>query len=158
MTHYEKPDWITTHVANPVVAFMTNIGISVRGSRVLAVPGRTSGLIRTTPVNLLEIDGARYLVAPRGETEWVRNVRAAGGAELRLGGRREAIRVEEIPDGAKPAILRAYLRRWGRETAKFFGGASAGSSDSELRRIAPRHPVFLISPPSPSSSAPPRAP
>ena len=158
MTRYEKPDWITKHVANPVIAFMTTIGFSVRGSRVLAVPGRTSGRIRTTPVNLLEIDGARYLVAPRGETEWVRNIRAAGGGELRRGRQREVIRVEEIPDDAKPAILRAYLRRWKIETAKFFDGVTAESPEAELRRIAPRHPVFQVSPSSPSSSAPHRAP
>ncbi len=158
MTRYEKPDWITKHVANPVIELMTTIGFSVRGSRVLAVPGRTSGRIRTTPVNLLELDGARYLVAPRGETEWVRNVRAAGRGELRRGRQREVIRVEEIPDDAKPPILRAYLRRWKIETAKFFDGVTAESPETELRRIAPRHPVFQVSPPSPSSSAPPRAP
>ena len=144
MTHYEKPDWITTHLANPVIKFMTTIGFSVRGSRVLAVAGRTSGRIRTTPVNLLEIDGRRYLVAPRGETEWVRNIRVAGGGQLRLGRQREVIRVDEIPDDAKPPVLRAYLRRWQMETAKFFDGATAESSETELRRIAPRHPVFKI--------------
>ncbi len=108
MARYEKPDWVTKHIANPIITFMTNIGVSLRGSRILAVRGRKSGQIRATPVNPLEVGGARYLVAPRGETDWVRNLRAAGGGEVRLGRTREAIRVEELPDDAKPPILREY--------------------------------------------------
>ncbi len=76
---------MTKHIVNPLVAFVTNIGFSLRRSRILAVRGRKSGQIRTTPVNLLEIGGARYLVAPRGETEWVRNLRAAGDADRARG-------------------------------------------------------------------------
>jgi len=102
----------------------------VRGSRILAVRGAEVGQIRTTPVNPLEIGGARYLVAPRGETEWVRNLRAARGGELRLGRHREPIGVEELPDEAKPPILREYLRRWKTETEKFFDGVTAESPES----------------------------
>ncbi len=144
MAQYEKPAWITKHIANPIIKFMTNLGFSVRGSRVLTVPGRKSGKIRTTPVNPLEVGEVQYLVAPRGETEWVRNIRAAGGGEQRLGRKREGIRVEELPDDAKPPILREYLRRWKMETGQFFAGVTAESSESELRRIAPRYPVFKI--------------
>jgi deazaflavin-dependent oxidoreductase (nitroreductase family) len=144
MAQYQKPDWLTKHVFNPLVMLLTNRGLSVRGSRILAVRGRKSGQIRTTPVNPLEIGGARYLVAPRGETEWVRNLRAARGGELRLGRHREPIGVEELPDEAKPPILREYLRRWKTETEKFFDGVTAESPESELRRIAPRHPVFRV--------------
>jgi deazaflavin-dependent oxidoreductase (nitroreductase family) len=144
MAQYQKPDWLTKHVFNPLVMLLTNRGVSVRGSRILAVRGRKSGQIRTTPVNPLEIGGARYLVAPRGETEWVRNLRAARGGELRLGRHREPIGVEELPDEAKPPILREYLRRWKTETEKFFAGVTAESPESELRRIAPRHPVFRV--------------
>ena len=144
MAQYQKPDWLTKHVFNPLVMLLTNRGVSVRGSRILAVRGRKSGQIRTTPVNPLEIGGKRYLVAPRGETEWVRNLRAARGGELRLGRHREPIGVEELPDEAKPPILREYLRRWKTETEKFFDGVTAESPESELRRIAPRHPVFRV--------------
>ncbi len=144
MAHYEKPDWLTQHVFNPLVSLLTNLGVSVRGSRILVVRGRKSGQIRTTPVNPLEIGGKRYLVAPRGETEWVRNLRAARGGELRLGRHREPIGVDELPDEAKPPILREYLRRWKMETGKFFDGVTAESPESELRRIAPRHPVFRV--------------
>lgn len=144
MARYEKPDWLTKHLFNPLIALATNLGLSVHGSRILAVRGRKSGQIRTTPVNPLEVAGGRYLVAPRGETEWVRNLRAAREGELRLGRRREAIRVEELPDEAKPPILRDYLRQWTMETGRFFDGATAESPGSELQRIAPRHPVFRI--------------
>jgi len=144
MAQYQKPDWLTKHVFNPLVSLLTNLGVSVRGSRILVVRGRKSGQIRTTPVNPLEIGGKRYLVAPRGETEWARNLRAARGGELRLGRHREPIGVEELPDDLKPPILREYLRRWKMETGKFFDGVTAESPESELRRIAPRHPVFRI--------------
>ena len=87
--HYRAPGWFTRNVFNQFVAFLTRQGISVLGSRVLAVKGRTSGQWRTTPVNLLTYDGRRYIVAPRGETQWVRNLRAVGTGELRLGKRAE---------------------------------------------------------------------
>ena len=79
-THYRKPGWFTQNVFNRFVAFMTRRGISVWGSRVLEVRGRKSGEIRRTPVNLLTHEGQQYLVSPRGEGQWVRNVRAADGA------------------------------------------------------------------------------
>src|SRR5258708_9793292 len=84
MVRYQKPDWLTKHLFNPLVAFVTSRGLSVRGSRILTVRGRKSGHIRTTPVNPLEIGGKRYLVEPRGETQWVRNLGAARGGESRL--------------------------------------------------------------------------
>src|SRR5262245_3944369 len=80
---------------NAVLAFLMRMGVSVYGSRVLAVRGLKSCAWRTVPVNLLVHEGERYLVAPRGETEWVRNIRAARGGELRLGSRREPIAIIE---------------------------------------------------------------
>lgn len=133
-----------TAVFNKVVAGFTRAGISVWGSRVLAVRGRKSGELRTTPVNLLTVDGERYLVAPRGVTQWVRNIRVAGEAELRLGRRVEPIRVVELTDDEKPAILRPYLRRWKFEVGVFFDGVDASASDETLRNIAPGHPVFRV--------------
>jgi len=129
---------------NAAIAGLTRLGISVWGSRVLAVRGRSSGEWRTTPVNLLVVGGVRYLVAPRGVTQWVRNLRAAGGGELRVGRRVEAFRADELDDDAKPDVLREYLRRWAFEVGVFFDGVSASSSDDELRRIAPGYPVFRI--------------
>ncbi|MCW2566471.1 MAG: hypothetical protein JWN54_568 [Mycobacterium sp.] len=135
-----------TALFNAVVAALTRRGISVWGSRVLYVRGRTSGEWRTTPVNLLTLDGERYLVAPRGQTQWVRNLRAAGRGELHVGRRVEAFTATELPDGEKPAVLRAYLRRWKFEVGAFFDGVGPDSPDEELRRIGPRHPVFRIAP------------
>src|SRR5262245_29802128 len=110
MTHYERPDWVTKHLANPAVSLLTLLGISLRGSRILAVRGRTSGEWRQTPVNPLTLDGRRYLVAPRGTTQWVRNLRASGAGLLRLGRTVERFRAVEVPDEEKPPILRAYLQ------------------------------------------------
>ena len=112
-------------------------GISVWGSRELRVRGRTSGEWRTTPVNLLTLDGEHYLVAPRGETQWVRNLRVAGTGELRVGRRTEAFRATEVADADKVPILRAYLKRWKAEVGVFFDGVSA---DSPRRRAAPHRP------------------
>jgi deazaflavin-dependent oxidoreductase (nitroreductase family) len=145
-THYQEPGWFTRHIFNRAVAALTRIGVSVWGSRILRVRGRTSGAWRTTPVNLLSIDGARYLVAPRGHTQWVRNMRVAGGGELKLGRRVEAFRATEVADAEKPPILRAYLRRWKAEVGVFFGGVGADAPDADLARIAPDHPVFVIEP------------
>ena len=141
---YVRPDWFTKNVFNPAVQLLTRLGVSVYGSRILAVRGRKSGQWRTTPVNLLTFQGQRYLVAPRGVTEWVRNIRASGGGELRLGARSEAIRVSELPDADKPPLVRHYLRQWKWEAGQFFGGVDANAPETEIQRIAPNHPVFRI--------------
>jgi deazaflavin-dependent oxidoreductase (nitroreductase family) len=133
-----------TRVFNGMVAGLTRMGLSVWGSRVLAVRGRSSGEWRTTPVNLLTYQGQRYLVAPRGQTQWVRNLRVAGGGELRLGRRSQPFTAEEVPDGDKPAILRAYLTRWKMEIGVFFQGVGPDAPDAKLAEIAPGYPVFRI--------------
>ena len=130
---------------NAAVRWLTRRGISIMGSRVLAVRGRTSGRWRTTPVNLLGLDGERYLVAPRGHTQWVRNIRVAGGGELRLGRWVEAITVTEVDDTDKAPVLREYLRRWAWEVGRFFpDGVSASAPEQTLREIAPGFPVFRL--------------
>ena len=141
---YVVPDAFTRRFVNPVVSGLTALGISVAGSRVLEVRGRRSGRPRRTPVNVLRIGGRRYLVAPRGETQWVRNLRAAGEGHLLLGRRRERFAAREVPVEDREPVLRAYLRRWTWEVGKFFGGVRADSPGEDLRRIAPAHPVFRI--------------
>jgi deazaflavin-dependent oxidoreductase (nitroreductase family) len=141
---YVEPGWFTRTVFNPAIAWLTRAGFSVWGSRELRVRGRTSGEWRTTPVNLLSLEGERYLVAPRGHTQWVKNLRVAGEGELRVGHHTEAFRAVEVADDDKVEILRAYLKRWKLEVGVFFDGVSATSTDAELRRIAPDHPVFRI--------------
>jgi len=145
-THYRAPGWFTRNVFNRSVAFLTRRGVSVFGSRVLAVRGRTSGAWRTTPVNLLDLDGRRYLVSPRGEGQWVRNLRAAGTGELRVGRRTEAFRGRELSDDEKVPVLRAYLKRWKFEVGVFFDGVGPDSSDEQILAVADRHPAFEVLP------------
>jgi deazaflavin-dependent oxidoreductase (nitroreductase family) len=142
---YQRPGWFTKNVGNRLVAGLTRIGLPVAGSRVLEVRGRKSGEPRRTPVNPLELEGKRYLVAPRGDTQWVRNVRVNPDARLLIRGRGEEIRLSEIDDApSKVPILRAYLERWAWEIGVFFGGVGADSSDQELAGIAPEHPIFRV--------------
>lgn len=145
---YVRPNWFTRNLFNRAVGWLTQLGISVYGSRVLAVRGRRSGQWHTTPVNLLEYRGERFLVAPRGVTQWVRNVRAGSEAELRLGSRRERVKLVEIPDTdpLKIELLRVYLRKWAFEVGVFFEGVDANAADEDLKRIAPNHPVFRVLP------------
>jgi len=129
---------------NPAVAVLTRAGVSVAGSRVLEGRGRKSGEPRRTPVNLLTVNGSRYLVAPRGHTQWVRNLRASGEGRLLVGRRAQEFSATEVTDEAKPPLLRAYLKRWKWEVGQFFDGVGPDSPDDELRRIAPDHPIFTI--------------
>ncbi len=144
MSYYEKPDWFRRSVVDPAVQALTRLGVSVWGSRILRVRGRKSGEWRSHPVNLLTHDGKQYLVAPRGLTQWVRNIRVAKEGLLVLGGRSQPFQAVEVADEAKIPILRDYLKRWKFEVGMFFDGVSAESPESELRRIAPDHPVFEV--------------
>ena len=143
--HYTQPGWFTQHVFNGFVGWLTRRGLSVWGSRVLEVPGRTTGELRRVPVNLLTHDGQQYLVSPRGHGQWVRNVRANDGRlDLLLGRRRTHHLAHELPDAEKVEVLRAYLARWKFEVGQFFDGVDASSSDETLLGIAPDHPVFRL--------------
>ena len=143
---YIVPDWFTKNVFNRSVRWLTRRGLSVAGSRELRVVGRSSGQVRTTAVNLLDVDGQRYLVSPRGTTQWVRNLRAAGTGELRVGRRIEAFEADELPDDAKPPVLKAYLDRWGWEIGRFFEGLDKHATVEQLAAIAPGFPVFRVTP------------
>jgi deazaflavin-dependent oxidoreductase (nitroreductase family) len=142
--HYQRPGWFTTNVFNRFVAALTALGVSVYGSRMLEVQGRKSGEWRQTPVNLLRYEGVDYLVAPRGHTQWVKNLRASGRGRLRVGRRTEPFAAVELSDDEKAPLLRAYLKKWKFEVGAFFAGVGADSSDDELRQIAPDHPVFRL--------------
>lgn len=150
--HYKSPDGFTKRVLNPSVAFLTRLGVSLHGSRVLEVPGRKTGNIQRTPVNLLVLDGNEYLVSPRGEGDWVRNVRANDGdLDVVVGRRRSHRKAEEITDEAKLPILREYLRKWGFEVGMFFEGVKADSPAGDLAAIVPKHPVFVLRDPASQS-------
>jgi deazaflavin-dependent oxidoreductase (nitroreductase family) len=141
---FQQPGWFTRNVFNPSVAGLMKLGISVMGSRVLEVKGRKSGQWRATPVNVLDFEGARYLVAPRGHTQWVRNMRVSGGGRLKLGRKTEDFKAAELSPEAAVPVLRAYLKKWKWEVGAFFDGTGPDSTDAELQAIAPDHPVFKL--------------
>lgn len=131
-------------IVNRLVGWLVRRGVSVAGARRLTVRGRTSGEPRTTVVNLLELDGERYLVAPRGHTQWVRNLRAAGEGTLTVGRRDEAFTADELADADKGPVLAAYLDRWAWEVGRFFEDLSADSDAAALAAAAPDFPVFRV--------------
>lgn len=137
-----RADRLTANVLRRLVA----LGVPLYGARELRVAGRRSGVVRHNVVNVLEVDGQRYLVAPRGTTEWVRNLRAAGGGELRLGRRVETFAATELEDTAKGPVLGAYLRRFGFEVGRFFEGLGRRATAAELAARAPDFPVFRLDP------------
>ena len=134
----------TAEIFNTVTKWLTARGISLLGSRVLAVRGRKSGQTRTTVVNLFSYEGSQYLLAPRGHTEWVRNLRAAGEGELRLGRRRRRFTPVEIADADKEPLIRLYLRKWAWETGAVFDGLKADSPTPDIEAAAPGFPVFRV--------------
>ena len=141
---FKEPGWFTKHVFNPLVAGATKLGMPLAGSRVLEVKGRKSGEWRKTPVNPLEFEGDRYLVAPRGNTQWVRNMRASGGGRLVRGRRVEEFTATEVPDSQRPPLLRAYLEKWKWETGQFFDGVGPDAAEDDLLRVASGYPVFRL--------------
>ncbi len=143
--HYKRPDWFTRNVFNKAVMSLTRLGISVWGSRVLEHRGRSSGELHHTPVNLLTIEGTQFLVSPRGETQWVRNVRHSGGhLVLILGRRRRICTATELAPDDSIEVLRTYLRRWKFEVGMFFDGITPDAADEEWLAVAARHPVFAL--------------
>jgi deazaflavin-dependent oxidoreductase (nitroreductase family) len=142
---YVPPASWTDRTFNGVIRWLARRGISIMGSHEIRVVGRTSGQVRTAVINVMTVDGRRYLVAPRGHTQWVRNLRAAGGAgELRVGRRVERFQAQELPDTAKPPIIHAYLDRWGWEVGRFFDTLTKDSSEEEIAAVAPGFPVFAL--------------
>jgi deazaflavin-dependent oxidoreductase (nitroreductase family) len=140
---YHKPDWFTRNVFNPLVAGLNRLGVGLQGSQTLAVRGRKSGEMRTNPVNPIELEGRTYLLAPRGTTQWVRNLRVAREGELRSGGKSRRFRAEEVPDSEKLPLMRLYMEKWAWEV-KGFLGIDADASDEEIKRILPDHPAFVL--------------
>ena len=142
---YVQPDWFTKHVMNRFVSLLTRSGFSLLGSRVLEHKGRRSGELHHTPVNLLDFEGNQYLVSPRGDTQWVRNVKAADGHLTLIKGRKHTqYTAVEVPAPERTQILRAYLERWKFEVGMFFEGVGPDSTDEEIQAIAESHPVFAL--------------
>ncbi len=143
---YLRPGGFTKRVFNPLVAFLVKSGIGLKGAAILEVRGRKSGELRTTPVNPLQLGSERYLLAPRGETEWVRNIRVSHEGALIKGRKREEFAVTEVADADKVPIIRAYLKEWAWEVGAFFDGMTATSDDATVLTAAPGFPIFRIAP------------
>lgn len=142
-TRYEEPNR-AARAANVVVRWLADAGVSIAGTRALRVRGRKTGKLRAVVVNLLTVDGTDYLVSPRGDTQWARNVRAASVVELGPRWRRRRMRVSEVDDAAKPQLLRRYLDRWYWQVKDYVAGLTPDSSDEQLRAAAPTIPVFAL--------------
>ncbi|WP_412079080.1 nitroreductase/quinone reductase family protein [Streptomyces xanthophaeus] len=130
---------------NALLGKLARLGISLAGTAELSVRGRKSGEMQRIPVNPHSYEGSQYLVSARGHSQWVRNMRVAGGGGVRVGRKVRTFTAVEVTDPVQQAaILRAYLEKWGWEVNRFFQGVTAKSSDAELQAAAADHPVFRI--------------
>ncbi len=132
-------------ILNRVFGVLVGLGLGLHHNYLIQVTGRKSGRVYSTPVNLLEFDGKRFLVAGRGYTQWVRNAEAAGKIVLKKGFKREEFRVRPVPDEEKPKILKAYLDRF-RLTVQRYFPVPAGSAPTAFERLAAKYPVFELPP------------
>ena len=130
-------------VFNRVFGFLVGLGIGFPHNYLLQVRGRKSGRLYSTPVDLLELRGKQFLVAPRGRTQWVRNAEAAGEITLKKGATRLQFRLKPIADAEKPEILKAYLDSFKREVQSYFP-LPAGSPAEAFRDLAPSYPAFEL--------------
>jgi len=140
---YDVPG-LGARLFNTAIRRLAELGVSISGTTALRVRGRTTGEPRGVVVNLLSVDGRQYLVSPRGNTQWARNVRAAGVVEVGPRRRRAERRAAEIPDDAKPALLERYIDRWYWQVKGHVGGLSPASTAAERRAVAPSIPVFEL--------------
>jgi hypothetical protein len=134
--------------ANALIRWLAEMGISIAGTRALQVRGRKTGKVHGVVVNVLTVGGVDYLVSPRGNTQWARNVRAAGVVDVGPRWRRRRLGATEVPDSAKPELLRRYLDKWYWEVKGHIAGLTPNSDDDELRSAAPSIPVFALANPS----------
>jgi deazaflavin-dependent oxidoreductase (nitroreductase family) len=130
-------------VFNRVFGFLVGLGLGYSYNYLLQVRGRKSGKLYSTPIDLLELGGKRFLVAPRGRTQWVRNAEAAGEVTLKKGRTRQKFRLLPIPDADKPEILKAYLDNFKREVQRYFPVA-AGSPVQAFATLAQSYPAFEL--------------
>jgi deazaflavin-dependent oxidoreductase (nitroreductase family) len=144
---YDEPHR-AARAANALIRWLAELGISVAGTRALRVRGRKTGKLRGVVVNVLTVDDVDYLVSPRGTTQWVRNVRAAGVVDVGPRWHRRQLRTTEVANSAKPDLLKRYLDKWYWEVKGHIAGLTPDSGDDELRAAAPSIPVFALASPS----------
>jgi deazaflavin-dependent oxidoreductase (nitroreductase family) len=139
---FQKPTALES-AFNQLFGILIGLGLPMKHKYLLQVRGRKSGKLYSLPVNLLEIGGKQFLVAPRGQTQWVRNVEVAGEISLKKGSARQSFRVSPVPDEKKPPLLKAYLETFKSEVQRYFA-VKAGSDVGEFRAIAATYPVFEL--------------
>jgi hypothetical protein len=142
-TRYDEPD-LVARATNGVFRWLAEAGISIAGTRALRVRGRTTGKLRGVVVNLMTVDGRDYVVSPRGNTQWVRNARAAGEVEMGPRWRGRTVRISEVADDAKLDLLKRYLDRWYWEVKGHVGGLTPQSTDEQIRAVAPSIPIVEL--------------
>lgn len=142
-TRYDEPNRVA-RAANEAFRWLAEAGISVAGTRALRVRGRKTGTLRGVVINLMTVDGRDFVVSPRGNTQWVRNARAAGEVEIGPRWRSRQVRINEVADDAKPELLKLYLDRWYWEVKGHVGGLTPDSTDEQIRAVAPSIPVFEL--------------
>ena len=128
---------------NKAFGALVGLGLGLRHNYLLQVRGRKTGRMYSTPIDLLELEGRRFLVAPRGRTEWVRNAEAAGEVALKKGTRRQKFRIRVVPNEEKPEILKAYLDRFKLTVQRYFP-VRAGSEPWDFVEVTERYPVFEL--------------
>jgi deazaflavin-dependent oxidoreductase (nitroreductase family) len=144
---YDEPNR-AARAANALIGWLAELGISIAGTKALRVRGRKTGKPRGVVVNVLTVDGVDYLVSPRGNTQWVRNVRAAGVVDVGPRWRRRRLATTEVADAAKANVLRRYLDRWYWEVKGHIAELTPDCGDDELHAAAPSIPVFALANPS----------
>jgi F420H(2)-dependent quinone reductase len=140
---YREPPWILRKVGIPIMRVMVG-RFGVGGARLLEVQDPDTGKPRSTPIHVLELDGARYLVSTRGDAHWVRALRESRGGTMKQGRSREQFTAVEVPEAERLPILRPYLQSFWKDIGSMFAVDSPDASDDELRAIAPDHPIFRI--------------
>ncbi len=140
-----EPSLLTRRILDPALSTLIRLGVMPSRIQLLTVAGRSTGKSHSVPVTPVDLGGRTYLVSPRGELEWVRNIRVAGKGELRNGRRMRPISVTELPPYERAAVLKQYFRENKVAIGRYFTIKSADASLSDFADEADRHPVFAVS-------------
>jgi hypothetical protein len=140
---YDEPNRLARTI-NELFRWLAEAGIGLAGTRALRIRGRNTGKLRGVVINLMTVRARDYVVSPRGNTQWVRNARAAGQVEMGPRWRSRDVQISEVADDAKPELLKVYLKRWYWEVKGHVGGLTPDSTDEQIRAVAPSIPVFEL--------------
>jgi deazaflavin-dependent oxidoreductase (nitroreductase family) len=142
MERFERPS-ASERLFNKLFGFLVGLGLGLSHNFLLEVRGRKTGRLYSTPVDVLVLGGRRYLVAPRGQTGWVRNALASGTVVLKKGRRREELRVRALSADEKPTVLKAYLDRFKLAVQRYFP-VPAGAPEAAFEPLVDRYPAFEL--------------